>query len=273
MRRTMALLLGALLLLGLAGCKPAQTQDNIAFTGTVEEVSGASLLVTTEDDVGFDKASVRFSEDMAEPDFAFAVGQVLRFTILPQIAESYPVQVTAVAVELIAEPAPTDPGHPANASSFYRADGDAGGGAEYLWTGAENFSTIAISHQQHIPVHRFDDAAALAAFIEEADAYFQFDVSYSDDNPGEESLAEAFAKYDDAFFEGSRLLVIYMQERSGSIRHEIGDVAIQDGTLLVTVRRVVPEAGTDDMADWFLLLELGKVDTVACTAWDAIVVE
>jgi len=43
---------------------------------------------------------VRFEEG-AEPDFTLAEGQTLRITILPQIAESYPVQVTAVSVELL----------------------------------------------------------------------------------------------------------------------------------------------------------------------------
>ncbi|HWQ58452.1 MAG TPA: hypothetical protein VN540_05480 [Clostridia bacterium] len=98
MRKTIAVLLLAAFVLTLgAGCK----KKNVVFTGVIEEVHENSILVRTGDDVGFDLASVGFAEDFKEPDFDFAVGQTVKLTILPEIAESYPVQVRAVKAELV----------------------------------------------------------------------------------------------------------------------------------------------------------------------------
>lgn len=111
MKRTIVLIfLAAALCLALAGCKREQ---NIVFTAVVEEVSGNAILVRTADDVGFDLASVGFDKKMEDPGFALAAGQTVKLTILPEIRESYPVQVTAVAIELVYDagaPIPADLG-------------------------------------------------------------------------------------------------------------------------------------------------------------------
>jgi len=46
-----------------------------------------------------------------------------------------------------------------------------------------------------------------------------------------------------------------LEENSGSISHEIKSITGDT----VTIRRVVPEAGTCDMAGWLLLVELDEV--------------
>jgi len=265
MRKIIALfLIAAAGILMLAGCAK-NAAANVVFTGTVEEVHETSLLVAATDGAGFDRASVSFSTDMAPPTFSFAVGQKVRVTILPQIAESYPVQVTAVAIELVAEPAPSGPAHPGYSASFFRADAKADGGFDYLISRARNAGTMVVSSVRHIPAILIDSADALCAFVEEAGAYYQLDVAYD----GSESFAEAAAKYDDAFFAGNRLLILGTQESSGSIRHEIRDVAISGDALSAAVGAIVPEAGTDDMADWFIVLELAARDADACAHFDA----
>ncbi|HAA08226.1 MAG TPA: hypothetical protein DCD98_00495 [Syntrophomonas sp.] len=60
-------------------------------------------MVTTTDDVGFDKARVGFDENLEIP-FDLAEGQVIEIEALPEIRESYPVQITAVKISLVAEP-------------------------------------------------------------------------------------------------------------------------------------------------------------------------
>jgi hypothetical protein len=138
MKKTAALLLCVLALLPLLfGCAKDgdEAAENITFTAVIEAVNDNSLLVSTTDDVGFDRASVSFAEDMTpDPDFNFIVGQTVRITILPQIAESYPVQVKAVAFEpaadgqnpdTSAEPgssAEPDASLPAYEAAFFRAD-------------------------------------------------------------------------------------------------------------------------------------------------------
>lgn len=116
MKKKAVLLFWAVLCAGLLfGCGVGAEDENRTFTGEVIEVYDGSVLVSTSDDVGFDLATVRFA-DGAAPDFALAEGQILQITILPQIAESYPVQVTAVLVILITDV--VNPGNtPENLSS------------------------------------------------------------------------------------------------------------------------------------------------------------
>lgn len=90
-----------------AGCTPAKTdedvpntEENISFTGILGSIDGNTWIVTTKDAVGFDQASVTITDEVVMP-FNPLVGQTLSITILPEIRESDPVQVTAVSVELV----------------------------------------------------------------------------------------------------------------------------------------------------------------------------
>lgn len=77
-------------------------EKTITFNARVESVSEKSILVTTDRSVQFEKASVSF-EDGYEPNFEVKVGQSINVEILPEIRESYPVQVTAVNITLEGE--------------------------------------------------------------------------------------------------------------------------------------------------------------------------
>jgi hypothetical protein len=94
----------------------------------------------------------------------------------------------------------------------------------------------------------------LDKFIDEGKAYYQFEQSYGDNA----AFAESAGTYDDAFFETHALVVLFTTESSGSIRHEIASVRIEDGALLVAVTAMSPEIGTDDMADWFIVISLER---------------
>lgn len=76
------------------------TVDFVSFVATIEEIgNNSSLLVrTTDENVGFEYARVGYDRDL-EFDFIFNIGDQVRLTILPEIRESYPVQVTAIKVE------------------------------------------------------------------------------------------------------------------------------------------------------------------------------
>jgi len=86
------------LLVLLSGCT-VQSQ-NMTFTAQVIEVFDYGILVSTTDDIGFDRASVDF-DDSLDILFDLEVGQTVRIEILPEIRESYPVQITAVKIELL----------------------------------------------------------------------------------------------------------------------------------------------------------------------------
>lgn len=80
----------------IAGC--SKKESNIIFDAVIDQVNSQSILVTTANYEGFDKASVSLSE--AEVDFQLKEGQSVEITILSEVRESYPVQVSAVKIVL-----------------------------------------------------------------------------------------------------------------------------------------------------------------------------
>lgn len=84
---------------------------------------------------------------------------------------------------------------------------------------------------------------------------------YSDSTIG---FLDACDKYDDAYFERQNLVLIVLQEGSGSIRHEITDVRrnMENGGWDITIDVKAPEVVTDDMAQWHLFLEVQMYDVI-----------
>ena len=79
---------------------------------------------------------------------------------------------------------------------------------------------------------------------------------YSDTTIG---FLDAKEQYDDAFFADRDLIILVLEEGSGSIRHEVNSIRpYYDNTWQLTVRRITPEVCTDDMAQWHLLIEVQK---------------
>ncbi|KPU42865.1 hypothetical protein OXPF_36330 [Oxobacter pfennigii] len=265
MKRILALLICMMMFISTAGCdKKGMTGDTVTFTGIIEEIYDNSILVSVVEDVEFDKARVQFASDLKIP-FNLIVGQQVKITILPEIRESYPVQVTAVAIELDAEPAAPDPAKADYSVSFYRADSYKDNGFDFIASKANNSGSLAISSRKHIPVISVEDKASLEEFVKGAREYFQVDTAYGDS----EAFAGILDKYDDEYFEKNYLLILYTQEPSGSIRHKIKDTSIDGDTLTVIVEAIVPEMGTADMADWFMVLEFNKEEIKGCEKFDA----
>ena len=79
---------------------------------------------------------------------------------------------------------------------------------------------------------------------------------YSDTTIG---FLDAIEQYDDAFFADWDLIILVLEEGSGSIRHEVNGIRpYYDNTWQLTVRRITPEVCTDDMSQWHLLIEVQK---------------
>lgn len=82
------------------------------------------------------------------------------------------------------------------------------------------------------------------------------DQVYSDTTIG---FLDAIELYDDAFFTDRDLIILVLEEGSGSIRHEVNGIRpYYDNTWQLSVRRITPEVCTDDMAQWHLLIEVQK---------------
>ena len=68
--------------------------------------------------------------------------------------------------------------------------------------------------------------------------------------------------YDAVFFADNSLIMILLEEGSGSISHEVKSVSCADGETTVTIERIVPEECTDDMAEWHVVVEIPKTSPV-----------
>ena len=83
---------------------------------------------------------------------------------------------------------------------------------------------------------------------------------YSDSTKG---FLDVCDKYDAAYFEKGFLVFVLLEEGSGSIRHEVtGSTISSDGNLGIYIKRIVPEVGTCDMAQWHIILEMSKAAEV-----------
>ncbi len=107
MRKSLVILVILLMVSACTACTKNTVEKNTTFTGIINEVEDQSILVETTDDVGFDLASVNLSEIM-DIGFTLQVGQSVQLTILPEIRESYPVQVTAIDIESLSDNVASD---------------------------------------------------------------------------------------------------------------------------------------------------------------------
>ena len=121
--------------------------------------------------------------------------------------------------------------------------------------------------------------AEVVSSKEELDEYYdKYKDEYSLDRSGSLSGGEiggfldACAEYGEEFFEEKSLVMIILEEGSGSVRHEVKSVLhyAAHGYLTVNVKRLVPEAGTCDMAEWHIILSVDK-EYVPAEADDVVV--
>jgi len=110
-----------------------------------------------------------------------------------------------------------------------------------------------------LPIFKMDTLSELNAFVTKANGYIYIWNSFN----------EVADKYDEAFFEDNTLLLVYVGEGSGSIRHKVLNVTRKGQKLNVEIERIVPEIGTCDMAGWLIAVELNKQDIAGCTEFAA----
>lgn len=79
---------------------------------------------------------------------------------------------------------------------------------------------------------------------------------YSDTTIG---FVDTFGTYNEAWFENNVLLMVVVEEGSGSIRHSLGNVIkTANGDILINYERTIPELCTDDMACWHIMVGVAK---------------
>lgn len=162
-----------------------------------------------------------------------------------------------------AEPKVTDIEYKA---TFIRADSKSDDAYSAFAKYSENRSSIAISSTQHILVAHIDNEKDFAEFTTDISGYYQIDIAYG----GEVSFIDKAAEYDEAFFEEKSLLILSLHESSGSISHEVDFVrGRKSPNVYMSIKRITPDFGTADMADWFAVIEVSKSDIDTAIDFDA----
>ncbi len=163
-----------------------------------------------------------------------------------------------------AEPKVTDLEYKA---TFIRADSMSDDAYSIFWQEhSENPSSIAISSTQHILVAHIADEKELSALYNDISQHYQTNISYNNAI----SFDEHITAYDESFFAEKSLLILALQESSGSISHEVEFVRGRKSPLVYAcIKRIIPDFGTADMADWFAFIEVSKSDLENALDFDA----
>jgi hypothetical protein len=96
-------------------------------------------------------------------------------------------------------------------------------------------------------------------------AYYQANTGFYDLERHEaiasdmtKGFLDAIDRYDDAYFARKSLVLVLLEEGSGSVRHILKDIVLKTGRLEIQIERQIPEIGTADMAEWHVMVELDK---------------
>ena len=109
----------------------------------------------------------------------------------------------------------------------------------------------AFSNEQYLPVtYGATPQAPSAVILGSVQSLTDYLAAFPQDD-----LSEAVEPYDESYFESGRLLAVVAETGSGSNRFEL----TQDGLTLeqVTLTEICPQEGTDDMAAWLILAQVG----------------
>jgi len=71
----------------------------------------------------------------------------------------------------------------------------------------------------------------------------------------ETEYSDKTAKYNDNFFTDNFLVIVFLEEISGSNRHNVESV---DEYGNIVIEQLIPEIGTSDMATWNIIIELNN---------------
>ncbi len=138
--------------------------------------------------------------------------------------------------------------------------------ADNIFLTSLNKDKLYISNVQHLPVFKFDSLKELVEFRDSFADKSVFDAAY-DECP---SFNEYISKFNEGYFDSNSLLLVYVTEPSGSFRHQVGQIVVENGALCVTVNTVKPEVYTFDEASWFVPVQLSKNVTDSCSVFDAV---
>ena len=138
--------------------------------------------------------------------------------------------------------------------------------------GALNKGQLANENGNHLPIFKFDTLDDLNQFKAKYDGVLALDQGYNSVLSFNEALTKA--QWDrEGFFKDNSLLAVYVPANSGSLRFGVHKIEANDTSLCVYVEQANhPKVVTDDMAGWFVLVEITDDEIRTCYTYDAILV-
>ena len=139
--------------------------------------------------------------------------------------------------------------------------------------GALNKGQLANENGNHLPIFKFDTLDDLNQFKTKYENVLSFDQGYNSVLSFNEALTKA--QWDrEGFFADHSLLAVYVPANSGSLRFGVHKIEANDTSLCVYVEQANhPEVVSDDMAGWFVFVEIADEEISSCYAFDAILVK
>jgi len=91
--------------------------------------------------------------------------------------------------------------------------------------------------------------------ISSMDELNQYPRSLSNRSFWETEYTNAISKYSDSYFADNFLVIVLLEENSGSNRHKVERIE-PNGNIFI--KQLIPEIGTADMATWIIFIELNN---------------
>lgn len=277
MKKLTSLVLVLVCILGLVGCSQDKPNDNpdqnisnelYTFKAEVLEVHGESLMVKPEDGSNELSSSDKITFSIKDVfDEEVNVGDIVKITYNGIILESYPAQIHISKLEIVEKVQEST-----NRESYL--DKVDFGIAYVGWTDSEsvtknviNQDKFVLSDYPRIPLYHISTLKELNDF----NGQFVESLNLNSNYDGGPSFYDISAEFGSKFFEEREVFVAYVTSGSGSNRFGLTDVFVNNNALTLEVNQTnSPEVGTDDMAGWFVVVDIPKTITSNFTEFDAI---
>ncbi len=119
---------------------------------------------------------------------------------------------------------------------------------------------------EHLPIFKFENKQELDDFKKNIFVSFTLDESHG----GVPSFNAATRSFDEEHFKENTILLVGIPATSGSVRHYVDSIDIENGNLLVSVGVNTPNAVTMDLISWFILVSVNKEHLENVTSFDAV---
>lgn len=117
---------------------------------------------------------------------------------------------------------------------------------------------------QTLPTVKLDNIDELKAFTSKMSNIMNFNASYPD-MPSYNSIS---SEYNEEFFYGSSLILIYTSSPTTAHRYTVEYISESEGIISIGISEIEPEAGDTAMEGWLIAINVSKEQTANTTEFD-----